>query len=732
MLEFSSNSKIRIEESRILFSSGGDYVVFESELCARICSLVDGVKSSESIVKALSDKYDPADVYFALFQMEEEGIIIQENSQEKGVYSYLTGGDQIGTTVLVEDINVVIESELSSYLVNLKEGLEQYQIKAHHDASKVVLITSNMLSSWINEAVEAHLSREREVVVIQLGGKAMWIGPALRNYETCWDCLRSRVQDNLPAEHFLRADEAPIGNKRNYPDSIWGFITQKLLVEIAKWGYGTWDEDRRNLLISFDWATGKSSNHTLVNRPNCSCYSEERPNTGSLKLQSRPVHKVNNYRLYSPGNTFKKYEHLISKITGVVNAVKPVENEGLLFNYSVAHSLKKRHNSIESLRLATRDHSGGKGTNDMQAKASGLCEALERYSAIYEKGFFTTISGSYIELEEKAIHPNELMLFSETQYKERGEWNAAQAGSFQLISEPFDEGRVIEWVKVESLSGGPNKYVPAGFCFYDYEGPGKEFFKGDSNGLAAGNCIEEAIFQATLELIERDAVSQWWYNRIQMPEVDLDSISDPYIHAIREFYRERGRDLWVIDVTNDIEVPVYVAISSKRDSSQEDILLGFGAHTDSHLAVTRAILEINQSFPIAERSREEREKQLLPEFKDVLDWWNKATIENQYYLQSNSDVQKLSISMDALSFKLDLKNEIEKIVDRLKLLGMDSYVLNMTRPDIGLSVVRMLIPGLRHFWRRLAPGRLYSVPVKRGILTSEYAENELNPISLFL
>jgi oxazoline/thiazoline synthase len=46
-------------------------------------------------------------------------------------------------------------------------------------------------------------------------------------------------------------------------------------------------------------------------------------------------------------------------------------------------------------------------------------------------------------------------------------------------------------------------------------------------------------------------------------------------------------------------------------------------------------------------------------------------------------------------------------------------------------VARVVVPGLRHFWRRLAPGRLYDVPVSLGWLDRPRAETELNPISIF-
>ena len=60
--------------------------------------------------------------------------------------------------------------------------------------------------------------------------------------------------------------------------------------------------------------------------------------------------------------------------------------------------------------------------------------------------------------------------------------------------------------------------------------------------------------------------------------------------------------------------------------------------------------------------------------------------------------------------------------------GLDFLVLDQTRTDIEAPVVRVIVPGLRHFYRRFAPGRLYDVPVKLGWLERPRPEDELNPI----
>ena len=66
-------------------------------------------------------------------------------------------------------------------------------------------------------------------------------------------------------------------------------------------------------------------------------------------------------------------------------------------------------------------------------------------------------------------------------------------------------------------------------------------------------------------------------------------------------------------------------------------------------------------------------------------------------------------------------------MDIAKRAGLDFLVLDQTRPDIDVPVMRVIVPGMRHFYRRFAPGRLYDVAVKLGWLDRPVAETDLNP-----
>ena len=59
-------------------------------------------------------------------------------------------------------------------------------------------------------------------------------------------------------------------------------------------------------------------------------------------------------------------------------------------------------------------------------------------------------------------------------------------------------------------------------------------------------------------------------------------------------------------------------------------------------------------------------------------------------------------------------------------LGLELLVLDQTRPDLDIPVVKVVVPGLRHFRPRFAPGRLYDVPLRMGWLDEPNDESALN------
>ncbi len=99
------------------------------------------------------------------------------------------------------------------------------------------------------------------------------------------------------------------------------------------------------------------------------------------------------------------------------------------------------------------------------------------------------------------------------------------------------------------------------------------------NGCAAGVGREEAVLQALLELVERDACAIWWYNRLPRPVLQLDQIDDDYARRLQRHYRQLGWEIWAIDLTHDLAIPVYAALAF--EPQQQRYAIGFGCHLDA-------------------------------------------------------------------------------------------------------------------------------------------------------
>jgi ribosomal protein S12 methylthiotransferase accessory factor len=433
----------------------------------------------------------------------------------------------------------------------------------------------------------------------------------------------------------------------------------------------------------------------------------------------------------SPEETLARNGHHVSPLTGAVPRLERAtpDGDGVLHVYIAGSNSARPSRTLGQLRSDLRTMSAGKGTGDAQARASALCEGLERYSGVF-RGDEPRRLARQAELGGAAVHPGDCQLFSERQYRERESLNA-RASRFSFIPVPFDPGAEIEWSPVWSLTRGEVRYLPTAFCYYDYPQPDEQACcVACSNGCAAGNTLEEAIVQGFLELVERDSVALWWYNRVRRPGVDLGSFGEPYLEHLSAYWREHGRELWALDLTSDLGIPVFAAISRRTGGLPEQIMPGFGAHLDPRIALLRAVTETNQmlSSPLLRPEKGGAKEPMDPE---TAHWLETATTANQPYLLPAEGPPRVAGSY-LRAWGDDVADDVRTCRELVERAGMEMLVLDQTRPELGLPVAKVIVPGLRHFWERLAPGRLYDVPVRLGWLPRPLAEHELNPIPMFL
>ncbi|HEX3648473.1 MAG TPA: TOMM precursor leader peptide-binding protein, partial [Pseudonocardiaceae bacterium] len=550
----------------------------------------------------------------------------------------------------------------------------------------------------------------------------------------CWHCLAHPLAGHRDAEACA---QQALGRAEpvRCPDltlpALAGTAMHLVALAATQWLAGHRNPNQSSVwtLDSTD-LTGR--HHVLRPRPQCpECGDPDLIGERAwqpVTLADQPIaDTAGGHRALTAEQVLARYRHLVSPVTGVVKEIRRDEHGPAFFHsYRSGANMAARARNLSSLRATLRQCNGGKGTTAVQAEVGALCEAVERYSGSWH-GDEATVRASFVSLGEDAVHPNACQLVDERQYTDRLAWNAAH-GAFQAVCAPFDETAVTDWTPVWSLSEGRHRLLPSCMLYFGAPvPPGGPALLADSNGNAAGASLTDAVLQGLLEIVERDSVALWWYNRGRVPGVDLAAFGDPWVNELRTVYTGLGRDVWVLDVTADLGVPAMAALSRRVDSPAEDIMLGFGAHLDPAIALRRALTELNQLLPAV--GTDGRYRCADP---DALRWWRHATTANQPYLLPDPDRPPLGPGDYRWTPCADIGAEVDLIRRRLAEQDMEVLVLDQTRPDIDLPVAKVIVPGMRPFWARLAPGRLYDVPVALGRQAAPTDYADLNPFPLFL
>ncbi len=753
-----------LEPDKIFFLSEREKVCLSDRISCSLAALIDGDRNIDEIIdiiqkSLLQDRqsFQEATTFFqelldlsvkaqyALFQMEQKGYILEQNTSVPSQLEIFCHHLKILPTLAhqrLETTKIAVQALGSVAAEDFIAILESLQIQVADEGDFTIVLIDDYLNPELDKFNQKALKSQSPWMLVKPLGTIVWIGPLFYPHNNgCWECLAKRLRDNRPIEGFIQRNKNicdPLAPPLGYLASTVQTALAMAATEVFKWIVQGENTKLENYLIAHDTITLETQNHSFVKRPQCSSCGERLNELSKTPLPFVLGHRKKifitdgGHRCCSPQETLSKYQHHISPITGVVRELNKIPGNKLIHNCIAKHHFQGLFDDLASLQQNLAGISAGKGRTDFQAMASGFCEAIERYSGMFH-GDEIREKNSYQQMGDKVIHPNACMNFSQQQYQNRERWNLECQGWFQKIPEPFDEEREINWTPVWSLTHQEFKYLPTAYCYYGYRPSYKPDCWADYNGCAAGNTIEEAIVQGFMELVERDAVALWWYNRLQKPQVDLDSFDDPYFRSLKKYYQELSRELWVLDLTSDLNIPVFAAISRRSDREVEDIVLGYGAHFDPKIALSRALTELNQMLPSVLLANADGTTQ-YPKYADPLaiKWWKMATLAEQPYLIPEPKLTAKIATDYPQIVSNDLLDDIkfcQKIVERK---NMEMLVLDQTRSDIGLRVIKVIIPGMRHMWQRLGSGRLYEIPVQMGWLSQSLKENQLNSFPMWM
>jgi ribosomal protein S12 methylthiotransferase accessory factor len=752
---------------------GGDGVYLTSErttqfrlqgrLVERMAPLLTGKHSRAEVVDALIEDFPAARVNATLDRLLASGHVVEVDAgadPRAGGFWEMHGldGDAALGAVAAGWIDLIRIGEVIDEGFTETAAAAGLSVSSEASALAVVLVDDYLNPELANRNRDA-LSTGRPWLLAKPVGGMIWVGPIFEPGRTaCWYCLAERLNANRIVQNYLAQRTGILAPRVTALADL--AATRRLGVQLTVLHALTWlaggqltsepmtgpdagSGFRRTEVITFDTVTLAQQRHVLTRRPQCPACGD--PGLQG-RLQQRPVRLVSRpkvgigdggHRARAPEALLAEYEPLISPITGPVKQLikMPMALPGL-HTYNAGQNFAVPMGHVSDLRAGLRSAAAGKGMSDVQARASAIGEAIERYSGLY-RGDEAHIVASYAELgPDRSIAPNELHQFSDAQFAARNEWNA-RGSHFQRVCDPFGPTEEIDWTPVWSLTQQRTRYLPTASLFFGYPvRPGNRYAGADSNGCAAGTSIEDAIVQGFMELVERDGVAIWWYNMLRRPAIDLASFEHLYFTSWQQRYREAGRETWALDLTTDLGIPTVVTVSRRVDKPIEDLLIAFGAHFDVQVAIARAMTEMNQFLPAVLHVAAGSEHSTGPDGyafpdPDQVRWWRTATVANQPHLRPAPGRPRTATDYTDRS-TADLAEDVRVAQHAVEQAGLEMLVLDQTRPDIGLPVARVIVPGMRHFWTRFAPGRLYDVPVRMGWLDAPRAEADLNPIAMFL
>ena len=418
-----------------------------------------------------------------------------------------------------------------------------------------------------------------------------------------------------------------------------------------------------------------------------------------MQLQSRKKWTVNGTSRIKPAHETLNNVMPISKKIGVTRLADITDMDVLRIpNYSAVVPGTEDYIWVYS----------GKGPTKRHAMASALMESIERYSSLPSGWLGKFVRSSYSELSKthKVLHPDKIV---------------------EPMRFVYHANMVMDWLPGHDLVSGEEIMVPASIALFRYtpSPPAiNPFSYFHTNGLASGNVMEEAVCHALCEVIERDAMSladlrasaipfhilrtivhslnaaafsvspilgdRFVDDPSIFPDVDIEEINFEPVKSLVEKFRQAGISLMVKDITSDIGIPTFNASSVEWISHDYGYLAeGHGTHPDARIALLRAITEVSQTRAANIQGARDDLRKIK---------YNDKNTDDRRAWQFLRSTKKIKFSEVPTFFNEDILDDINLILYRLKNVGLNQVIIvDLTNQDIGIPVVRAIVPGLETF-----------------------------------
>ncbi len=285
-------------------------------------------------------------------------------------------------------------------------------------------------------------------------------------------------------------------------------------------------------------------------------------------------------------------------------------------------------------------------------------------------------------------------VFAESDAADLGRWTSLLGNTSGDVVNSY--GR--RWVEARNPATGERDLIPAALCFRRSKGRrpnGLPYAMG--LGVGAGQNREEAALHAILEWVERDAVALWWRGGGEPSAISAKSLAASGVVEQLRRYRQgaTGRKTWFLDLTSDLGIPVVAALSVNNDNG--GFAYGFSAGMTVETALAGALAELLQielADHLVAAKREEGGEARLNE-TDHGHLARAGTVSPGW-----PGLQPCAMAAGKRAWAMP--QGAETAAGRLRALakslvehGHPVHLVELTRADIGVAVMRAVIPGLQ-------------------------------------
>jgi ribosomal protein S12 methylthiotransferase accessory factor len=280
---------------------------------------------------------------------------------------------------------------------------------------------------------------------------------------------------------------------------------------------------------------------------------------------------------------------------------------------------------------------------------------------------------------------------------------------------------------------------------------GSGCFAANSNGLASGNHLLEAISHGICEVVERDATTLGFLldqAAQDRTRVDLDTVDDPGCREVLEKFERADVAVAAWEITSDVGMSCFqCSIIERTDDPLRTLYAagGMGCHPAREVALLRALTEAAQSrLTVIAGSRDDLFRSDYERYRNP-DMLRKARAQMQPAASGSSATGQSPASStapaaaaggagarrfqdaptwSAPTFEEDVAWELE----RLRSIGIQRVVVvDLTKPEFDLPVVKVIIPGLEGVMPEMNPSE-YVPGARAKAVLSKRVRLKIRPI----